>query len=130
MKILTLILLIFVISACSGNSSEALTDIELCLDQEGEWRDSQCVLPGEICIQPEMCRQYFCTDSCLTWGYPEESDHAYCVAYEEGHEFDDQYCVRWGLDFSSYEPKNACLVYASCKPDSENCPCLEYAIKD
>lgn len=45
-----LIVTLSLLTACGG-STEMLTDIEICLDQGGEWADNQCIYDEkETCL--------------------------------------------------------------------------------
>lgn len=64
-----LILSIALLAACGGESSEApqeLTEIEICLDQGGEWQ-GECAFPNEYCLIRSQCKPgaEFCP--CAKW---------------------------------------------------------------
>ncbi len=66
MKYILILSMIF-ISACSGRSSDdTMTDIEICLDQGGEWQ-GECAFPNEYCRVRAQCKpeSEFCP--CIDW---------------------------------------------------------------
>ena len=66
MKLLIILSVVFIVG-CSGESSEEITDIEMCLDQGGEWQ-GECVYANEYCMVRASCKPEATFCPCQEWG--------------------------------------------------------------
>ena len=70
------IALTLTLAACGGSSnSEApqeLTDIEICLNQSGEWVDGLCRFEGEICLIKAQCKPDAEYCPCIEYGFKDQ----------------------------------------------------------
>ena len=67
MKYLLLIILL-TLSACHDSETlpDELTDIELCMEQGGEWQ-GECVFEGEKCFKRAACKANGALCPCEMW---------------------------------------------------------------